>query len=150
LIVETPTIHILLAEDFAPYRALIASLLNENSKLHVIGEVSDGLEVVERVHQLKPDLILMDIGLPGLNGLEAARRVLERNPSAKIVFLSQETNADVVREAFRLGAYGYVLKQQAEADLLPAITAVVQGKRFVGHGLSDDGFGFETGPEPLS
>jgi DNA-binding NarL/FixJ family response regulator len=122
-------------------------LLDRNSEHEVIGEASDGLEVLSKAEELRPDLIFMDIGLPKLNGLEVARRVLQFNPSAKIVFLTQETDTDVVREALKLGASGYVLKQQAEADLLPAIAAVVQGKCFIGHGLSGDGLGSATGPK---
>jgi DNA-binding NarL/FixJ family response regulator len=82
-----------------------------------------------------------------LNGLQAAKRVLELNPSTKIVFLTQETDVDVLREALSLGGSGYLLKQDAEAELLPAIAAVLQGKRFVGRGISPNGSGPEAGPE---
>jgi DNA-binding NarL/FixJ family response regulator len=136
---ETPTTRILLAEDFRPYRTLVASLLNQESHLRVVGEASDGLEIVEKAQQLQPDLIFMDIGLPSLNGLEAARRIRELNPSTKIVFLTQEIDADVVREAFSLGACGYILKQQVETELLAALAAVFQGRRFVSSGLPGDG-----------
>lgn len=136
---ETPTISILLAEDFRPYRALVASLLNQESSVQVVGEASDGLEVVDKAQQLRPGLILMDIGLPKLNGLEAAKRILNLNPSAKIVFLTQETDTDVVKEAFSLGAYGYIAKQEAETKLLTALAAILQGRRFVSGGVSGDG-----------
>jgi len=129
-----------LVEDFEPYRTLVASLLSENPALQIIGEASDGLEVVEKARHLRPDLILMDIGLPKLNGLDAATRLLDFNPSEKIVFLTQETDADVVRESFRIGGWGYVTKQQAKTELLPAVTAVLEGKRFVSSGLPIDGF----------
>jgi DNA-binding NarL/FixJ family response regulator len=102
---------------------------------------------VKKATELRPDLILMDIGLPKLNGIEAAKRVLEAYPSVKIVFLTQETDPDVVREALSLGALGYLLKQEAEADLSFAIATVLQGKHFVGRGISPDGFGSETGPQ---
>lgn len=128
-----------MAEDFRPYRTLVASLLNQESHLQVVGEASDGLEIVEKAQQLQPDLIFMDIGLPNLNGLEAARRIHELNPSTKIVFLTQEIDTDVVREAFSLGACGYILKQQVETELLPALAAVLQGRRFVSSGLPDGG-----------
>lgn len=108
--------------------------------MQIIGEASDGLEVVEKARHLRPDLILMDIGLPKLNGLDAATRLLDFNPSEKIVFLTQETDADVVRESFRIGGWGYVTKQQAKTELLPAVTAVLEGKRFVSSGLPIDGF----------
>lgn len=137
---EAPIVRIVLAEDFAPYRTLVASLLGKNPEFQVIGEASDGLEVLRKAEELRPDLIFMDIGLPELNGLEAARSVLRFNPTAKIVFLTQETDSDVVREALTLGALGYMLKQEAEAELPAAITAVLQGRCFIGRGLSANGF----------
>ena len=132
--------RILLVEDYKPYRSLISSLLSEDHNLELVGEAEDGLEAVEEAQQLKPDIILMDIGLPKLNGLAAARRMLDLVPSAKIIFLTQETDADVVKEALNLGARGYVLKQYAEAELLAAIAAVLAGKRFFNLGLGDGGF----------
>jgi DNA-binding NarL/FixJ family response regulator len=97
----------------------------------VICEVSDGLEAVQKAEELKPDLILLDIGLPTLNGIEAARRIRKLVPESKIIFSTQETDADIVQEAMRLGAWAYVFKTHAECDLLPAIHAVLSGKRFV-------------------
>ena len=80
-------------------------------------------------------MILLDIGLPGLNGIEAARRVRELAPEAKIIFLTQESSVDVVHEALSLGAWGYVAKVQAGRELLVAVDMVMQGKRFVSSGL---------------
>lgn len=122
-------------DDFEPYRTVITSLLAGHARFQVICEASDGLEAEEKAKQLAPDLILMDIGLPKLNGLEAARRIRELLPTSKIVFLTQETDADVVREALNFGAVGYVVKQRTSSDLLPALAAVLQGKRFVSAGL---------------
>ncbi len=87
--------------------------------------------------ELKPDLILLDIGLPTLNGIEAARRILGIAPESKIIFSSQETAAGIVQEAMRLGAWGYVFKARAESDLLPAIDAVLSGERFVSSALGE-------------
>lgn len=131
---EKSSIRILLVEDFKPFRSLIISLLGGNPEFHVIYEAADGLEAVAQAQQLKPDVILMDIGLPKLNGLEAARRIRELVPSSKIVFLTQETSAEVVKEALSLGAWGYVSKQQTQPDLLAALRAILQGKRFVSSG----------------
>ncbi len=97
----------------------------------VICEVSDGLDAVEKAPALQPDLILLDIGLPSLNGMEVARQLRELAPKSKIIFLSQETSAVLVKEAIALGACGYVFKCDAELDLLPAIDAVVSGRRYV-------------------
>jgi len=133
------TVQILLVEDFKPYRDLVTSLLAENPDLRVACEASDGLEAVEKAQQLKPDLILMDIGLPKLDGLTAARRIHELAPSTKVVFLSQETSAEVVQEALSLGAWGYIFKQRAGTDLLGAMAEIRKGKRFVS-GELDHGF----------
>ena len=93
--------------------------------------MSDGLEAVQKAEELKPDLILLDIGLPTLNGIEAARRILELAPESKIIFLTLQTSPAFVQEAMRLGAWGYVFKTHAAADLLPAINAVLSGQQFV-------------------
>ena len=98
--------------------------------------VSNGLEAVQKAQELKPDLILMDIGLPGLNGMEAARRIRTLAPNSKIIFLTQESSPELVREAVSLGASGYVFKSKAETDLLIAVDSVLQGKQFF-----DDGEG---------
>lgn len=128
--------RILAVDDFEPYRLIVSSLLHERSDLQVICGVSDGLQAVEKAQELKPDLILMDIGLPGLNGIEAARRILTLVPGSKIIFLTQESSPEVIEEAISLGAWGYVLKIQAEADLLAAVDAVLQGKQFFNDGSS--------------
>jgi DNA-binding NarL/FixJ family response regulator len=122
--------RILVVEDFEGYRNLVVSLLAENPGLRVVGEASDGLDAVAKAQLLRPDLILMDIGLPKLNGLEAARRVLKILPESKIVFLTQETSPAFVQAAFKLGASGYVIKQKAKKDLAVAVIAVLQGSRF--------------------
>ncbi len=118
-------------EDFHSFRRFVCSKLEQRPELRVVCEVSDGLEAVQKAEELKPDLILLDIGLPTLNGLEAARRIRGLAPEAKIIFSSQETSADIVQEAMRLGAWGYVFKTQAGRDLLVAIEAVLSGNRFV-------------------
>ena len=100
----------------------------------MICEVSNGLEAVQKAQELKPDLILMDIGLPGLNGIEAARRIRTLTPNTKIIFLTQESSPEVVRETVILGACGYVLKSRAETDLLIAVDTVLQGKQFFNDG----------------
>jgi DNA-binding NarL/FixJ family response regulator len=121
----------MVVEDFQPFRISVCSKLEERPRLQVVCELSDGLEAVQMAAELKPDLILLDIGLPTLNGIEAARRILELSPDSKIIFSSQETAPDIVQEAMRLGAWGYVFKTHAERHLLPAIDAFLSGKRFV-------------------
>ncbi len=126
---------ILVVDDFEPFRRLVCSILHQRAEFHVI-EASDGLEAIQKSEQVQPDLILLDIGLPKLNGIEAARRVREVATCAKILFLSQESSPDVVREALSLGALGYVHKSRAQTELLLAIKAILRGKGFVGIGLN--------------
>jgi DNA-binding NarL/FixJ family response regulator len=100
------------------------------SGLQVIGEVSDGLEAVQKALDLQPDLILLDIGLTSLDGIEAARRIRKLAPASKIIFVTQESSVDVVQVAVDLGANGYVVKAQAGRDLVAAVEAVLSGKSF--------------------
>ena len=119
------SVRILVVEDFLPFRQFICSMLGERNGLQIIGEAADGLEAVQKAVELKPDLILMDIGLPSLNGLEAARRILELVPESKIIFLSQESSADVMQAALKMGARGYVVKIKATSELMTAIDAAI-------------------------
>jgi DNA-binding NarL/FixJ family response regulator len=130
-----PWLRVLIVEDYEAFRRFICLALQQREAFEVIEEVSDGLEAVQKAQELEPDLILLDIGLPKLNGLEAGRRIRKVSPNSKILFLSQESSPDVVREALSLGAQGYILKARAQSDLLPAIDAVLGGKRFVSSGL---------------
>jgi CheY-like chemotaxis protein len=100
-------------------------------ELQVICEVSDGSEAVQKAEELKPDLIFLDLGLPKLNGIEAARRIRQLSPSSKMIFLSQDNSLDVVQEALSTGARAYVYKALAGSELLPAVEAVLRGERFV-------------------
>lgn len=124
-------IRVLVVEDFAPFRRFICSILEKRTELQVIGEVSDGLQAVQEAEKLKPDLILLDIGLPTLNGLEAARQIRNLVPESKIIFVSQESDVDVVQEALSLGAWGYVVKTRLGSELLAAIDAVLSEEQFV-------------------
>jgi DNA-binding NarL/FixJ family response regulator len=128
--------RVLVVEDYEPFRRVLISALAEVSGLEIVGEVSDGLEATQQAERLQPDLILLDIGLPTLNGIEAARLIHKLVPECKILFLSQESSADVVREAFDSGAEGYVVKAHAGSDLLSALEAVRQGRQFISQGLS--------------
>jgi DNA-binding NarL/FixJ family response regulator len=139
-IVEGASARVLVVEDFAPFREFIRSTLSQRPNLRVIGEVSDGLEAVRQAEELKPDLILLDVGLPTLTGFEAARQIRKLAPESKIVFLTQESSADVVQEALSLGAQGYVVKTRAAIDLLAAVEAVLESRQFVSSGLSGHDF----------
>src|SRR5216684_1594578 len=101
---ETSSVRILVVEDFEPFRTLIRAILEKNPRLHIVAEVSDGLDAVQKATDLKPDLILLDIGLPLLNGLDAARLIRKLAPDSKILFVSQECSSEVVQDALSLGA----------------------------------------------
>jgi DNA-binding NarL/FixJ family response regulator len=124
-------ITILVVEDFEPFRQFISATLIRRPDLQIICEVADGLAAVQKAQELKPDLILLDIGLPTQSGIAAARQIRELSPASKIIFLTQESSADVMQEALSLGAKGYVLKAKAGSDLLAAVEAVISGSSFV-------------------
>jgi DNA-binding NarL/FixJ family response regulator len=132
-------IRILLVDDHEPFRQVVSSMLRGQANLQVIAEAHDGLEAVRQAKVLQPDLILLDIGLPHLNGIRAARQIAQVAPSSKIIFLTQESSCEIVEEAFSLGAWGYVIKVNAGAELLAAVDAVSQGSQFVSSGLNEHG-----------
>jgi DNA-binding NarL/FixJ family response regulator len=110
---------------------MVITTFRELSDWQIIGEASDGLEAVRKSAELQPDLIVLDIGLPELNGIAAARKIREISPRSRILFLSENSCPDVVREAFRVGAAAYVVKSDAARDLLIAVEAVIGNKQFV-------------------
>jgi len=122
--------RVLVVDDYQPWVRLIRSMLPKAWELQVIAEASDGREAVQKAIELQPDLILLDIGLPALNGIEAARQIRQHNPKARILFVSEQRSPDVVREALTTGS-GYVVKSCAPRELLPAIKTVLEGGRFV-------------------
>lgn len=124
-------IRILVADDDEDWRRQVRLLLQARPELQVICEVSDGSEAVQKAAELKADLVFLEIGLPELNGIEAARRIRQLAPNSKIVFLSLDNSADVVQVALSTGAEGFVYKARAQSDLLPAIDSILQGKQFV-------------------
>ena len=127
----TPLIRILVVDDYEPWRQKICSMLQTRTELCVIAEVGDGLAAVQAAEELKPDLILLDIGLPNLNGIQAALQIQQVSPNSKILFLSENRSRDIAEEALRTGAYAYLTKSSAASELLPAIEEVLQGRRFV-------------------
>ena len=130
------SIRVLIAEDFEAWRHFYRSALQKRPEFLVMGEVSDGLEAVQQAGQLQPDLILLDIGLSTLNGIDAARQIREISPAAKILFVSENRSSDIVEKALSTGASGYVVKSDAARELQTAINAVLEGKRFVSTSLA--------------
>lgn len=134
---------ILVVDDYEPFCRTVRSML-QRADFQVIGQASDGLEAVQKAEELQPDLILLDIGLPKLNGIEAAKRIRKVAPHSRILFLSQESSPDVVQEALNLGALGYLHKPRTQRELLPAIESVLAGRQFV----SSDLKGYELRESP--
>jgi DNA-binding NarL/FixJ family response regulator len=127
---------VLIVDDFQPFREAVSEILRQRPQLRIVGEASDGLEAVQKAIELMPDLILLDIGLPGIDGLEASKRIHAVVPGAKIIFVSMNGSAVIMRAALSNGATGYVLKADAGSELLTAIEAAFQGRRFVSSGLA--------------
>jgi DNA-binding NarL/FixJ family response regulator len=137
----------MVVDDYENWRRQIHSLLEARPEWQVIAEASDGSEAVQKAEGLKPDLILLDIGLPKLSGIEAARRIRHVSPSSKIIFLSQNSDLEFVRVALSTGALGYVQKIDAGRELLPAVAAVLKGKKFVSSSLKGHEFSASPGEE---
>ena len=126
-----------------PFRRTILAILRDKLDLGNIFEASDGIEAVERAQELQPKLILLDIQLPKLNGIEVTRKIRELLPQSKILVVSQEDSVDIVQAVFSAGALGYVVKADAGRELVTAVKAVLRGERFVGPRFAGHGF---TGP----
>jgi len=132
----TQSVRVLVVDDYESWHDFVSKTLGKEKELEIVGNVSDGLEAVRQAQKLQPDLILMDIGLPTLNGIEAASRILKIAPTSKILFVSENPSVDVAEEALSNGAGGYVIKSDAGSELLPAIKAVLEGKRFISASLA--------------
>jgi DNA-binding NarL/FixJ family response regulator len=118
--------RILLVDDFVQWRLAVRSILEAVPGFRIIGEASNGLEAIEKAATLRPDIVLLDIGMPILNGIEAARRIRRVCPNSKMIFLTQEQDSDVRAAALAVGADAYLLKATAVGDLRPAIDAALQ------------------------
>jgi DNA-binding NarL/FixJ family response regulator len=125
-------IRVLVVDDFEPWRRYVRSMLQNQRQYEVIGEGTDGLEGIQKVEELEPDLILLDIGLPKLNGIAAARQIRQRAPHSRILCTSQDSSWDIAEEALRAGAQGYLVKEDAERELMMAVSAVLRGEKFLG------------------
>ena len=137
---ETSSSRVLVVEDSEPFRKFVCSALGKRPELQIVAAVTDGLQAVQKAEELQPDLIVLDIGLPSLNGIEVARRVRKVSPKSKILFVSQESSADVVQEALGTGAHGYIVKTDAGRELLEAVDAILRGEQFIGRRFSGHDF----------
>ena len=125
-----------MVDDYEAWRRFVCSTCQQFPQLRLVGEASEGLDALQKAQELQPDLVVLDVGLPRLNGIQAARRIREVSPKSKILFVSENRFLEVVEEALSTGAGGYVVKSDAGSDLLLAIDAVLQGKSFVSASLA--------------
>jgi CheY-like chemotaxis protein len=126
---------VLVVDDYVRWRDTMCSMLKDCADCRLLCEAGDGIEAVQRATELKPQLILLDLQLPRLNGIEAARQITQFSPNSAILFVSLNNRADVVSEALSTGAKGYLLKVDAGKELWDAIEAVLQGKQYLSRGL---------------
>jgi two-component system response regulator NreC len=136
--------RILVVEDHAVVRRVICSLLSNDPFMNVIWETTDGEQAVQKAEELQPDIVLLDISLPGINGLEAGRRIRRVSPHSHIIFLSQHDSLQMVRDAMKVGGRGYVAKIDAGSELLKAIRSVCNGERFVSRRIASQGWSEEV------
>ena len=130
-------IKILLADDHALVRHGFRMILAAQPDMEIAGEAGNGREAVELAQKLKPDVVVMDVAMPELNGIEATRRLIELSPRTRVLALSMHKDAVYVREILRAGARGYLLKDSADADLIAAVRAVAKGEGYLSPGVSD-------------
>src|SRR5215467_3576874 len=137
----------MVVDDYDAWRRHICSLLTTQPEIQVIAEVSDGMEAVQKAQELRPDVVLLDIGLPLLNGIEVARRIRCLSPHSKVLFISQETSDDIVLAALATKAAGYIVKADSGSELITALEAILRGENYVSTKLADHAFATASGAE---
>ena len=128
--------RIFIAEDHPIFRDGLRAMFNSLSDYEVVGEAEDGIEALRCVEKFKPDLVVLDLSMPRMNGLKALKEIKERFPATKVLILTIHDSKEYVVPALRTGADGYILKTDTQADLLKAIKSIFEGKRFVSPGIS--------------
>ena len=144
------TIRVLIADDHGVVREGLRAVLGSEPEMEMVGEAATGQEVVERAAELKPDVVLMDIQMPDVNGLEATRRILEANPEVGVVVLTMFEDDDSVFSAMRAGARGYVLKGAPPSEILKVLRAVAAGEAHFGPEIAKRLMVFFSEPNPAS
>lgn len=130
-------VRILIADDHGIVRKGLRLQLEQNDNFHVVGEAADGREAVRMAEELKPDVVLMDIAMPNLNGIEATAQIVKRNPGTGVIILSMHSDESYLTKTLSAGAKGYLLKDSADVDLYRAVQVVAQGKSFFSPTISN-------------
>ena len=133
-------VSILIVDDHQPFRRIVRMALQSRTDFHIIAEAADGMEAVQSARALQPDVILLDVNLPLLNGIEASRQIQRFAPHSKVLLLTQESSPSFVSQVFHFGVAGYVHKAHAYGELIPAIDSVLRRIRFIGSGLGDNAY----------
>jgi len=134
---EDKKVRVFLADDHVLVRQGFRHILEDDPRIVVVGEAGTGIATVEQCKELKPDVVVMDLAMPDLGGLEATAEILKANPQAKILILSMYSNENYVRKALEVGAKGYMLKDAIEIDLTRAVTALAAGESYLSPGISN-------------
>ena len=129
--IRKPAVRVLVVDDFEPWLNFVKAALYQEPSMQIVGTAPDGLEAVAKARVLQPDLILMDISLPTLNGIEATRRITRLVPAANIIFLTLENEPEIVKSALAAGGRGYIAKSDAYRELPSAMKVVAHGNRYV-------------------
>lgn len=137
-------IRIVLADDHEIVRQGIKAVLGKEPGFRVVGEAKDGVEAVNLVQNLKPDVLILDLMMPGINGMEVTRQVKKKSPRSRVIILSMYSNEAYVLECLKSGAEGYVLKGSASNDLIEAVRQVTKGRRFLSPPLSEEALDIYT------
>jgi two-component system, NarL family, nitrate/nitrite response regulator NarL len=124
-------VGVLIVDDFPAWRNFVALQVKQKKAWRIVSEASEGVEAIQKACELRPEIVVLDIGLPGVTGLEVAQCILRDLPATKILFLSENRCCEVVQESLRIGACGYVLKSDSAKDFLPAMAAVLRGEIFL-------------------
>lgn len=126
---------ILVVDDFAPWRRVVQRMFESDADFKISGAATTGREAVSKAAELQPDVVLMDISLPDISGLEATREIRKACPASRVLFLSEKLSPALIKAAFEVGGLGYVLKSDCHEDLMAGIRTVLRGGQFISRSL---------------
>ncbi len=129
-------IRILIVDDIEAWHPVYSAILRGRANCHIVGVALDGLEAIQKSRELKPDIVLLDVGLGPMDGFEAARQIGDVSPASRVIFLGTVTPSDLIGVVLTIGAYGYIAKRDVVLELVPALETVAEGKRFFSRSLS--------------